>query len=292
MSPSFRHLMLALAGAMTAMPAPLLANDKVTCWGLNTKELAVAPADYWTEERMHKAISEPLELPSDQKGSGSASPQALGDAERAPINEAPYKFGGKLFYTRGGKDYKASAQFVAQDNIVIGAAHSLWYGGKEATNIRFMQGYNGGGGTRYDIDQAAVLTEWTKVAGEDPSAKKSQYDYSVMRTKTASAVGRYDLGTAKVNAAVTITGYPGRLEDGNYMYREGATILAQAGTSFEARPHPMSGGGASGGAWFIGDSGSFKAVSVVASGTSDYVRGPVFTDDTTDMIAYVKGGCK
>src|SRR5690606_660164 len=126
--------------------------------------------------------------------------------------------------------------FVADDKIVIGAAHSLWKGGNAATNIRFVQGYHGGGGTSYDIDLAAVLTEWTRVADNDPSLSRSQYDYSVMRTTEASAVGRYDLGSAGVDDAVTVTGYPGRLDGGEYMYREVATILVKAGNAFDARP--------------------------------------------------------
>lgn len=288
---SIEHCILALAGAFATVPSPLLANDDFTCWAPNSTALAQNAAEYWTEERMRGAVSEPLEAPSDRMTLGQPAPNALGDAERAPITEAPYKFGGKLFYTRGGGDYAASAQFVADDNIVIGAAHSLWKGGKAATNIRFVQGYDGGGGTGYDIDLAAVLTHWTTVADDTPSLSRSQYDYSVMRTTTATSAGRYDLGAAGVDTVVTITGYPARLEGGAYMYREVATILVKAGNAFDARPHPMYGGGASGGAWFIGDSEPYEAVSVVSSGDPDGIYGPAFTSDTSDMVAYVKGGC-
>ncbi len=268
----------------------VLADDRFTCWAPTSGE-AVAAADYWTDERKANARPEPESEPLDSPPFELGKPLTDGDAERAPIGEAPYKFGGKLFYTRDGDDYVASAQFVADDNIVLGAAHSLWKAGKAATNIRFVQGYSNGGGTNYDIDMAAVLTEWTRRSTDPVSLGKSQYDYAAMRTTKPSAVGRYDLGETGVDAAVTVTGYPGRLEGGEYMYRENATVILKAGNAYDARPHPMYGGGASGGAWFIGTGEPYKAVSVVSAGDPDGVYGPAFTQDTADMVTYVKGGC-
>lgn len=281
-----------LTAGVALGPVAALANDSVTCWAPNSKLLATDVSDYWTQERMDNSVVEPEQAPGDMMSFELQAPPALGAAERAPIADAPYKFGGKLFYTRGGVDYNASAQFVADDNILIGAAHSLWKGTDAATRIRFVQGYSNGGGTTYDIDMAAVLTEWTRISTQEPSMGKSQFDYSVMRTTKPSAVGRYDLGETGVDAEVTITGYPGRLEGGAYMYRETARILVKAGNSYDARPHPMFGGGASGGAWFIGSSEPYKAVSVVSAGDADGVYGPAFTKDTADMVAYVKGGCQ
>ncbi|MNL79662.1 hypothetical protein D3C87_2063140 [compost metagenome] len=65
----------------------------------------------------------------------------------------------------------------------------------------------------------------------------------------------------------------------------------QAGTAYDAGPHPMYGGGASGGAWFVTANNVHKAVSVVSSGAPDGVYGPSFTQDTADLIAIVKNGC-
>jgi hypothetical protein len=280
----------------SALMTPLSAGAvDFTCWSPGGAVLATAVAEYWTPERIAAATpdGEAIRTPP----TGGFSPQRedilVSDAERAPINEAPYKFGGQLLYTRGGHDYTASAQFVADANIVMGAAHSLWKGGMAASNIRFYQEYSNGGGTLYLMDKAAVLSRWTEVADNDPSLARSQFDYSVMRTTAASAVGKYELGIdgAHVDDNVTITGYPGRLDGGEYMYRETARITVQAGTAYDARPHPMYGGGASGGAWFVTADNVHKAVSVVSSGAPDGVYGPSFTQDTADLIAIVKNGC-
>jgi hypothetical protein len=280
-----------LAGQFIAS-TPLLANDSFTCWAVSHGNLQAATLDYWTQERRQKAVAVETNgaigrtsLDTDLRG-------IVGDAERAPIGEAPYKYGGKLFYTRGGTDYVASAQFAAADNIVIGAAHSLWMDNKAASNILFSQGYDNRAGVDYLVDVAAVLTDWTRVSVNPPSLQVDQYDYSVMRTMKPSTVGRYELGEAGVDTKVTITGYPSRLEGGNYMYRETATIRVKAGAAYDARPHPMYGGGASGGGWFVGTEEPYTLVSVVAAGEPAAVDGPAFTQDTKDMVAYVRNGCK
>lgn len=283
-----------LSASALMMPLSAGAVD-FTCWNPAGAGLASAREEYWTPERIAAAIPDGEMLPilptdgfrSDREGN------LVGDAEQAPIGEAPYKYGGQLVYTRGGQDYTASAQFVADANIVIGAAHSLWKGGLAASNIRFYQGYSGGGGTLYRMDRAAVLLRWTEIADNPPSLAKSQFDYSVMRTTVASAVGKYELAIdgARVDDDVTVTGYPARLGGGEYMYRETARITVQAGTAYDARPHPMYGGGASGGAWFVTADNVHKAVSVVSSGAPDRVYGPSFTQDTADLIAIVKNGC-
>ncbi len=283
-----------LSASTLMMPLSAWAVE-FTCWDPGGVASTNAAADYWTAERIAAAIPDGetiRTLPTDgfSRGREDILPS---DAERAPIGEAPYKFGGQLLYTRGGNDYTASAQFVADANIVVGAAHSLWKGGMAASNIRFYQGYSNGGGTLYRIDKAAVLLRWTEVADNNPSLARSQFDYSVMRTTVASAVGKYELGIdgAHVDDNVTITGYPARLDGGEYMYRETARITVQAGTAYDARPHPMYGGGASGGAWFVTADNLHKAVSVVSSGAPDGVYGPSFTQDTADLIAIVKNGC-
>lgn len=279
----------------SALMTPLSAGAvDFTCWSPGGAMLAGAAGGYWTAERIANAIPFGETI---GRGEGGLSEQRRGlkdtEAERAPINEAPYKFGGKLLFTLGGIDYEASAQFVGDDRIVMGAAHSAWGNGNQATNIRFYQGYADGGGTLYQIDRVAVLLRWTEVSGNPPSMARSQFDYSVMRTTQASAVGKYELGIAGAGAGddVTVTGYPGRLDGGEYMYRETARIAVQAGTAYDAGPHPMYGGGASGGAWFVTANNVHKAVSVVSSGAPDGVYGPSFTQDTADLIAIVKNGC-
>jgi V8-like Glu-specific endopeptidase len=282
---------LIVSASWMTVPADANADDTFTCWAPTTAQLIFA-TDYWTPDRMKRARpdGETIERATSPKSKNDQL--TSGDAERAPVDQAPYKYGGKLFYTRGGDDYEASAQFFVEDNILIGAAHSLWKDGNQATNIAFFQGYSGGGGTRYDIDKAAVLTHWTEIAGSPVSLGKSQFDYAAMRTTKPSAVGKYLAGSAAVDDTATITGYPGRLEQGAYMYEEEARIVVSVGSAFEAQPHPMYGGGASGGAWFVAAKDAGKAVAVVSAGDDEGVYGASFTDVTTAMVAYVKGGCQ
>ncbi|MFB9951175.1 hypothetical protein ACFFP0_20200 [Rhizobium puerariae] len=279
--------------SLTALTMPFGAEAvEFTCWDPGGAASVNALNRYWTPERIANAIPEGETVEPD-RGPLPQDLKRLDETERAPIDEAPYKFGGKLLYTRGGDDYKASAQFVKENNIIIGAAHSLWKSGSQAVNVTFQQGYANGGGTLFAIDRAAVLLRWTEISDDPPSLAKSQYDYSVMRTTAASAVGKYELGidAAQVGEDVTVAGYPVRLEGGEYMYRETARIMAQAGTAYDARPHPMYGGGASGGAWFVSENAIHKAVSVVSAGSPDGVYGPSFTQATAELVETVKNGC-
>ena len=75
------------------------------------------------------------------------------------------------------------------------------------------------------------------------------------------------------------------------MYEETATINVKANNALNAVPHPMYGGGASGGAWFL-SADNTKAVAVVSGGAPDHVFGAGFTDQTAAMIGYVKNGCQ
>jgi hypothetical protein len=165
--------------------------------------------------------------------------------------------------------------------------------GNQATNLIFKQGYSNGGDQLYTIDRAAVLFHWTKIAKKNLSLSDSQFDYSVMRTKEASKVGKYDLAVAGVRLGddVVATGYPSTQEDGKYMYREVIKVLVQAGNAYDAYPFLMAGTGASGGAWFVTKNQAYKIVSVVSAGDTESVYGPVFTDDTVEMVQKVKTGC-
>jgi hypothetical protein len=122
--------------ALVAVAIPALMNSSVaktadyTCWNPSGTQMTAAPADYWTAERLANAVPDGESLPPE---TGNVIPQLKGlvgaVAERAPVDQAPYKYGGKLFFTRGGIDYSASAQFVADDNIVLAAGHSMWKNG-------------------------------------------------------------------------------------------------------------------------------------------------------------------
>lgn len=288
-----RHItvfsMAALLAGIVCAQSGEAADARFTCWSPGAKTL-MATANYWTPARMAAAKPDGHDMPDPVQKDKT---KLLGDAERAPVTTAPYSYGGKLFFTRGGSDFAASAQFVEDQSIIMGAAHSLWRPGAQATNITFVLGYDNGGGTSFSVDQAAVLTQWTTVAGDPPTASNAQYDYSIMRVTSQTSEGAfYTLGGALLGNNVTVTGYPGRLEGGKYMYNEPGKIEVIVGKSYESQPHPMYGGGASGGAWFTGSAAPYTIVSVVSNGNAYSVLGAEFTKDTADMVTYVKGGCQ
>lgn len=221
---------------------------------------------------------------------GPAAPTVT---ERVNVAETPYKYGGKLFYTRDGGDYKASAQFVTEDNILLAAAHSMWRGDKSAQNVFFDRAYENGGGTHFVIDQAAVLTEWVRISLDPPSVEKSASDYAALRTTAASDAGKFTLSKDGRFTDVAMMGYPSNFDEGRYMYKQDATKLVQRDGTYLAAPTEL-GTGASGGAWFTPGEDT-PIVSVVSAQLVDnkqvVMSGPVFTDTTEAMIAFVKGGC-
>jgi V8-like Glu-specific endopeptidase len=283
---------LLLSAAAVAIPHMAAAEVPLTCWIPAQEGLSASILAYWTPERMVKARPDDSILDAPEFFGAERKKLKEGEPDRAPIKEAPYKFGGMLFYTRNDIDYGASAQFVADDNIVIGAAHSIWKNGKMAKNIVFTQGYSAGGGEAYEVDLAAVLQHWTVISENPVSPEKSQFDYSVMRTKEPSKVGKYALvvSGAKPGEEVTATGYPDTKEEGEYMYRETEKVYARDGDTNEVRPFLMSGDGASGGAWFLKQDQS-KAVGVLSVSSMERAYGPSFTDDTVEMVQKVKTGC-
>ncbi|MBA8879018.1 hypothetical protein [Phyllobacterium myrsinacearum] len=281
----FLRTAFAIASASLFPIMEAQANDDFSCWQ-PSKTTAAASAEYWTKDRRDKALSE-----DDANNFVGGDNDKLGDAERANIQDAPYKFGGKVFFTRGGQNFQASAQFVGDNNIVIAAAHSMFKADKQATNIAFYRGYENGGGTPFSFDQVAILAAWKPVSTDKPSFERAALDYAVLRTTTPSDAGAFTLGIGPSFTDVTIMGYPGNLENGNLMYAQTSTKDQQVGNAFEVRPNAFL-HGSSGGAWFVPQDGGFAAVSTVSGGTDIHLLGPAFTSKTQELIAFVKAGCK
>lgn len=282
---SITRATFAVLVAILFHPVDAQANDKFTCWQPNIKLVATS-AEYWTKERRDKALPD-----SDDNNFASEGTDKVGDAEKVSISDIPFKFGGKLFFTRDKQDYQASAQFVEEDNIVIAAAHSMWKGGSQATNIAFFRGYDNGGGTKFDFDQAAILTAWKAVSSDQPSVQRAALDYSALRTTAPSDAGKFLLGIDEQFTEVAMMGYPKSFDNGKYMYKQISTNSTRTGNGYEARPNTFT-GGASGGAWFVPSGDDFAAVSTVSGGGSTRILGPAFTEETKDLISYVIGGCK
>jgi hypothetical protein len=289
MSCRFRFSSMGAVAGVLAIALPAHgADDRFLCWEPNTALMA-ADIEYWTPERRAAAVNEVFGLVNPPDRAAADAPMVA--PARADVAVAPFSYGGKLFYTRGGQDFQASAQFVAMDNTVLAAAHSMYKGGNQATNITFYRAYDGGGGTQFEIDNAAVLAAWPDVADDPPSPQRSAFDYAVLKTRTDSAVGKFALGKDAAFTDVTLIGYPAALDNGARMYRQPSQRIATIGDAFQAAPNQLT-QGASGGAWFTGDAAPFTAVSSISSGGGGNVYGPVFKDLTEDLFAYVAGGCR
>ncbi len=292
-------LVLLLGGALAPL-RPAYAHGTFVCWQPNAKTAQAGGADYWTPERRAKAIPDNEVLPRPRtsgrhKFRARKRSRILAAAEPvADVKQPPFKFGGKLFYTRDGSDFEASAQFAADDTILLAAAHSMYKGTGYAKNITFYRVYADGGDKIYTVDQAAVLKAWLPIAKDPPSIGRTASDYAALRTTAASDVGHLTLSQDGSFTNVGMMGYPANLGGGKVMYKQLATKQAQIGSAYDARPNEF-GGGASGGAWYVGADDTLRAVSVT-SGTAvtgtTLAWGAAFTDTTDAMTAYVKGGCK
>jgi len=281
-----------LAGCLASIGSLAVTDTTIaadfTCWQPKKALTAEASEDYWTEERRDGAI------PEDDGGAIDNSPDVEQLQVTAPVDvtTTPYKYGGKLFYTRDGVNYQASAQFAVEDNILLAAAHSMWRGDKQAENIVFYRAYANGGGTKYDIDRAAILTAWIAISADPPSLGRAASDYAALRTTKASEAGVFTLSKDGGFTDVTMMGYPDNFGGGEVMYKQDSTKLATVGSAYQAAPTEF-GTGSSGGAWFV--AGGTPIVSVVSgrilNGRTMTMIGPALTDTTEEMIAFVKDGC-
>lgn len=279
---TFRTLLLVSAGLLS-FAGTAYAED-YTCWPV-TYPLQAQAGNYWTRERLARAVP-------DEPVADVRSAKVMQGEKRADVTKIPYKYGGKLFYTRDGVDRMASAQFAEKEDIILAAAHSMYIGGKKAQNIVFFRGYDDGGGTKFEVDRAAVTTAWTAVSSDPMSYKRTQSDYAVLHAKAKSDTGFFPITTEADFTQTIVMGYPSAFDGGKRMYQGETAKWARAGDTYVARP-PVLGPGSSGGAWFVGDEESgYSLVSVVSGGSSTEMQGAVMTEKTMGLIGYVAGGCQ
>jgi hypothetical protein len=255
------------------------AHDDFVCY---TPSGLVAAEEYWTPERQREAVPDDADaLPA------KPDTARVLEAKRANVDEIPYKYGGKLFYTRGGKKLEASAQFVAYGDVLMAAAHSVVRGKDNAENIAFFRAYAAGGGEEFKVDRVAVLKGWPPISENEPSVEKSASDYAVLRTTSRYGHGQFTLGVGRTFTEATLMGYPGELDEGKYMYKQLTAKQARVGDAYEAKPYELS-PGASGGAWFVDDA---TLVSVISALLINGIAGPVVTAKMAAMVDYVEEGC-
>ena len=256
-------------------------------------------AEYWTAERMEAAVPEPTPIrlrgdvvertPSDdemtRQGFDARTPHdallapMIAGAVATPLNY-PWRTVGKLFYTRGGTNYVASAS-VLQPNGVLTAAHCLYdvASSSWSTHIFFVPAYANGvqpfGGWEYN--QPFAPQTWIDTGS-------FSWDVGTMRMRTGgttnSPVGDivgylgYSVNRMPERSWIDV-GYPTNYAGGTQMYAEegaytrtlnGGAVVGKTGTF---------GPGASGDPWLL--YGDITKANGVHSFGDDRYPGEVFS---------------
>lgn len=209
--------------------------------------------DYWTIERIKETKPFPLPHLSEEllkkhkiekMDTFPKLEKKIGEPVPADINIFPYKCGGALFFTTANGNYRGSAQFVADGNMIFTAAHCIRDGksGEFHKNFLFIRGFNNGEGQRIPLRTVGTWDKWV--------GYNSAYDYAFANTEIESdshyidtvLLGRYE-------EEIESIGYPGNFGDGQIMYTVNGQMKIISEGIFKMEGNPM-GGGCSGGAWF------------------------------------------
>lgn len=276
-----------------------------------------ATDDYWTEERIATAQPVPSPSPSPQEQEalpakpvpeelldalrafppslpsfdGDSSGMAMeavsdGDVTKANVKQRPFWNGGKLFFsTQDGKNYVASAEFVASNRVLMTAAHCII---DESTglyykNFQFRRAYNDGGGQKVSIIGDLIWSSYY-----NNGSVNWAYDYAFMRTGTDSGAGWLGFKTGLPYNSMTAIGYPGNYFGGKSMARVTGSkggISSNIATMRDNRLGP----GSSGGAW-IGDLTIDTVGGNYAIGLNSYgspQKGPYFDSLTYALLLKV-----
>lgn len=248
--------------------------------------------EYWTKERMENAIPDICELPDspDQDGVSCGSADARSDA--LPVKDAdtsimPFNAGGKLFFTCNGTDYVASAEFCADKQIVLTAAHCFYDRESHgwSANIIFRRCYDNGSEAQVVAIQS-VAVDSRYISGSRSEAYAYDYAFGVTEVEAKSECLNYEIDN--ISGKAVAYGYPSNYNKGKKMvYVEGDYrkhkdgILEMLGNSM--------GGGCSGGPWV--KAGANTVVSVNSYSYTSHLDdqyGPAFTKDFEVLLDYAK----
>lgn len=241
--------------------------------------------DYWSYERIKNAIPIEISIP---KPDGLIVDEDIVNSEvkNADINVSPYNAGGKLFFTQGGKNYVGSAEFCADKNLILTAAHCVrdMDTGDWSENIVFDWGYNSSRCKQViPIRAVALKAYWYK-------DKDCRWDYAFGVTTEKCNIDVLNYESNVSSGDTTAFGYPVNYDCGKKMQTVSAKIDVNPYNSYTIRMkgNPM-GGGCSGGAWVKQNTNiavSLNSFSYV--GDDSTVYGPKLTDDFISLVNYAK----
>lgn len=254
-----------------------------------TKEHTKAALEYWTQERMDAAIPVSVVLPDDAEGVRRADNLGAAlEVKLADTDEAPFNAGGKLYFSRYDEstgdygNYVGSAEFCADNRLILTAAHCFYKGGHYSFNIIFRRCYNNGDSAQETaVDSVAVPAEYI-------DTENYAYDYALGVTRVAAkgTVLNYEINSAGGTAIAY--GYPANYENGKKMvYVEGEYTKYNSGV-YEMLGNPM-GGGCSGGAWVNKSKNAVVSVNSYSyTSHPDDQYGPILGTEFEELVSSAK----
>ena len=238
---------------------------------------------YWSEDRMKNAI--PIDMSEEECERESSL-----SIEKADIDKMPFKVGGKLFFSKDGKDRCGSAQYCADKKLILTAAHCVRSKetGNWAENIVFCRGYRSGDyKDKVLVHSAATKIYWIQ------DEKKWQWDYGFCVTREACDCGVLNYRTftpeTMESGNATAFGYPSNYYNGKNMvyvkenyqkYENECNVLRMIGNTMS--------NGCSGGAWTDDENNVISVNSFSNSGFPNDLFGPIFTKDFKSLAEYAK----
>lgn len=243
---------------------------------------------YWTPEQKADAIPIlPHPYPDLEAQLGSIRAEsAITDPEKADLSKMPFKAGGKLFFSRGGSNYVASAQVAMKKNLLLTAAHCVQdkNTGEIGSNFLFERCYQDGScAETLTFRTVAMKSYWHE-------KKEWRWDYAFAILEGSSSLT--DLLSYSTEGAagkeVIAMGYPTNYYDGMSMvYVKGQTVNASGNTMFLNGDKMR--GGCSGGAWVLEDGSTVVGLNSFGPALTYYafVGSPVLDADFESLYQYV-----
>jgi V8-like Glu-specific endopeptidase len=293
-------------------------------------------ADYWTPKRMSHATPVDLPtLPDGSEGTGKppkpqgppvsipprllageaaqdSSPQpragTLYPYEPAEITDPtafPARVHGKVFFSRGGRNFVCSGTVVngSNDSTVLTAGHCVW-DGSWSTNFAFVPGYGAGGSAPYGVWPASNLfstQQWV------PS-ENLRYDMgaAVIRRDQSDREIEDVVGARGIAFNLDATaqhwisyGYPADSDGGTKPQFNGYRLwTCESDYALADSTHNTIGigcdmtGGSSGGGWVVNDQdvnglNSYKILNVPV--LDEVMFGPYFGDTAQSLFNFASG---
>ena len=241
--------------------------------------------NYWSEERISKAIPIKVVLPHPNPDLKFDEVE-LSTVAEADVNNPPFNAGGKLFFSMGGDDYVGSAEYCENGNMILTAAHCIRDKdtGEWSENIVFKRAYKNSSCKQVvPIKAVALKSYWYK-------QKEYRWDYAFGISDTTSEVTALSSEINVSSGNSTAFGYPSNYHSGIKMQCVTAPVdLNPYDSKILRMKGNTMGGGCSGGAWVKDNSGvviSLNSFSYKGDDTSEY--GPLLTEDYNNLCEYAK----